>query len=251
MIKLRKTKIKNELILKSHLSNIKSLIDKKEWNAIKKYLKILSQEYNFKIAKKCLENKYYNNLPDFVEGFVFYNLCKETKIEIDKHYFGAESFLALNDPNNIKINYNFLNHPILLGPWNSSRIIKNLININQNNILSADKGQYNIYNDYYFPMDLILCCGGNHSQLSAILEGNGESVITTIFDIRPLYKKIKFDGNDFVLLENNKVIPVTKSKRENILEAKYLLGIYFEIGRLLINHKEYFPDYITKHLNKF
>lgn len=240
--KKKRKKINNELILQTHLSNIKKLIKKEAWDAIRKYLKILSNEYNFKVTKYCLEHQYYNDLPDF-NYFIFPILCKETKTDINKFYTGSESYQILS--------YNNTNLPILLSPWNKSRILSNLISINKNNVLSSKKGIHNIYNNYLFPLDLILCGGGNHSQLSALLENEGESFISMIFDFRPLYDKVKFDGNDFVSLERNEPIDVILSKTDIALEAKYLLGIYFEIGRLLINHKEYFPDYITKYLNEF
>ena len=66
----RRKKINNEAILQAHLSNVKKLIKKEDWNAVRKYLKILSNEYNFKVAKYCLEHQYYNDLPD-LNYFIF------------------------------------------------------------------------------------------------------------------------------------------------------------------------------------
>ena len=63
MLAKRRKRINNERILQAHLSNVKLLIKKESWNAIRKYLKILSNEYNFKVAKYCLEHQYYNDLP--------------------------------------------------------------------------------------------------------------------------------------------------------------------------------------------
>ena len=225
MLAKRRKRINNERILQAHLSNVKLLIKKETWNAIRKYLKILSNEYN--------------DLPD-LNYFIFPMLCKETKIDINKVYTGCES--------NQILSYNNTNLPILLRPWNKSRILNNLISINQNNVLSNKKGLHNIYNNYLFPLDLILCGGGNHSQLSALLENEGESFISMIFDIRPLYEKVRFDGNDFISLERNKPIDVILSKTDIALETKYLIGIYFEIGRLLMNHTEYFPNFILENI---
>lgn len=239
MLAKRRKRINNERIFQAHLSNVKLLIKKESWNAIRKYLKILSNEYNFKVAKYCLEHQYYNDLPD-LNYFIFPMLCKETKIDINKVYTGCESKQILS--------YNNTNLPILLRPWNKSRILNNLISINQNNVLSSKKGLHNIYNNYLFPLDLILCGGGNHSQLSALLENEGESFISMIFDIRPLYEKVRFDGNDFISLERNKPIDVILSKTDIALETKYLIGIYFEIGRLLMNHTEYFPNFILENI---
>ncbi len=56
-------KERNRKAIEAHLSNVKELIENKKWNAIEKYLKLLSLEYNFKVAKECLEARYYNELP--------------------------------------------------------------------------------------------------------------------------------------------------------------------------------------------
>lgn len=235
---LRRKRTNNESILQAHLSNVKSLIKKESWAAIRKYLKILSNEYNFKAAKYCLEHQYYNELPD-IENFV-YKLSKETGVNINRCYIGDEDEKLLK--------YNHMKHPILLRTWNKSRIISNLISINKNNVLSVKKGRCNIYNSYLFPFDLILCGGGNHSQLSALLENEGESFISIFIDMRPLYEKVKFNGNDFILFENNKIVNVITHKSNINLETKYLIGIYFEIGRLLMNCTEYFPNYILENI---
>ena len=127
----RRKKINNEAILQAHLSNVKKLIKKEDWNAVRKYLKILSNEYNFKVAKYCLEHQYYNDLPD-LNYFIFPTLSKETKTDINKFYTGSES--------NQILSYNNTNLPILLRPWNKSRILNNLISINQSNVLSSKSG---------------------------------------------------------------------------------------------------------------
>ena len=139
MLAKRRKRINNERILQAHLSNVKLLIKKESWNAIRKYLKILSNEYNFKVAKYCLEHQYYNDLPD-LNYFIFPTLSKETKTDINKFYTGSES--------NQILSCNNTNLPILLRPWNKSRILNNLISINQSNVLSSKKGLHNIYNNY-------------------------------------------------------------------------------------------------------
>ncbi len=245
-------KERNRKALEAHLSNVKELIENKEWIAIEKYLKLLSIEYNFRVAKECLEVGYYNDLP--YASAIFSNLIDGAKAEVERYYFGfSEHNYYRSYEHRIdedKIVYKFTDHPILLRPWNSVRILNNSIDINQDNVLSAEKGYINLKNNYYFPLGLIVCDGGNHSQLSAILEGNGESAIEMILDMRPLYDEVVFDGNDFISKRDNRVISVINSEKEIVLNTKNLLGVYFEIGRLLKEHLEYFPTYITKYLKK-
>ena len=248
-------KERNRKALEKHLSNVNELIENKKWIAIEKYLKLLSLEYNFKVAKECLEADYYSELP--YASAIFSNLMNEVKVEVERYYFGYSehnpyrSYEHRIDED--KIVYKFTDHPILLRPWNSLRILQNIIDINQDNVLSTEdeKWLHNLKNYYYFPLGLIVCNGGNHSQLSAILEGDGESAIEMILDMRALYEEVVFDGNDFISKRDNRVIPVTNSEKEIVLNTKNLLGVYFEIGRLLQGHLEYFPTYITKYLKKW
>lgn len=245
-------KERNRNYLEAHLSNVKELIENKKWIAVEKYLKLLSLEYNFKVAKECLEAGYYNELP--YASTIFSNLIRGAKVEVEHYYFGfSEQNYYRSYEHRIdedKIVYKFTEHPILLRPWNSLRILQNIIDINQDNVLSAEKGSHNLKNNYYFPLGVIVCSGGNHSQLSAILEGNGVSAIEMILDMRPLYEEVEFDGNDFISKRDNRVISVIDSKEEIVLNTKNLLGVYFEIGRLLKERLEYFPTYITKYLKK-
>ena len=249
----KEIKERNRKALEAHLSNVKKLIKNKEWIAIEKYLKLLSIEYDFRVAKECLEAGYYNELP--YASDIFSKLIDEAKVEVECYYFGfSEHNHYRRYEHRIdedKIVYKFTDHPILLRPWKSVRILNNSIDINQDNVLSAEKGYTNLKNNYYFPLGLIVCNGGNHSQLSAILEGNGESAIEMILDMRPLYEEVVFDGNDFISKRDNRVIPVINSEKEIVLNTKNLLGVYFEIGRLLQGHLEYFPTYITKYLKKW
>lgn len=248
--KKEEIKEKNRTALEAHLSNVKYFIEDEDWIAIEKYLKLLSLEYNFKVAKDCLENGYYNELPYAPE--IFSNLIEKSGIEVDRYYFGFSDHEYYRSYDHRmeedKIPYKITEHPILVRPWNSSRIINNIKDINQSNPLSFEKGKHNLKNDYFYPLGLILSSGGNHSQLSALLEMDGESAIEMIYDMRPLYETVVFDGNDFISKRDNKVIPVTNSEKEIVLNTKILLGVYFEIGRLLQGHLDYFPTYITKYL---
>lgn len=248
--KKEEIKEKNRKALEAHLSNVKYFIEDENWIAIEKYLRLLSLEYNFKVAKECLEDGFYNELPYAPE--IFSKLMEKSGIEVDRYYFGFSEHNYYRSYDHRmeedKISYKIADHPILLRPWKSSRIVNNIKDINQNNPLSVEEGKNNLKNDYYYPLGLILSSGGNHSQLSALLERDGESAIEMIYDMRPLYEKVEFDGNDFVFKKDRKIIPVVNSNEEIVLDTKYLLGIYFEVGRLLEKHVEYFPDYIKKYL---
>lgn len=50
--------------------------------------------------------------------------------------------------------------PILLNPWNSDRIIRNLDDINDQSVFDGNKHSFNIYNHYLYPMDFVICNWG-------------------------------------------------------------------------------------------
>lgn len=129
---------------------------------------------------------------------------------------------------------------LILDTWNYKRIITNLNNINDKNIL---KPVDNINNYYIFPLDVVLCMGGNHSQLAAKIQNKGVSHISRIVDLSCLYPYTTFDGEKFIDLhkQNNYWYP------ENELEL--FSGVFFEIGRILKKHSEYFDSDLLEKLN--
>ena len=120
---------------------------------------------------------------------------------------------------------------------------EHLKNINRNNIL---KPHYNIENYYLYPLDITVCCGGNHSQLSAKIQNQGTTHITHIHDFSELYKHVTFNGKSFVESNNkNEVIRVNN-------EVGYFAGVFFEIGRILNDpkNKDYFNQEFIGKINE-
>lgn len=152
---------------------------------------------------------------------------------IEDIYSKIESYLLLNrktinmEKEHIKIDINKL--PILLNPWNEERILDNFIGINDNNVFDGVRFSSNIQNHYLYPMNIIVCKGANHSQLSAKYQNKGETVINEIKDFRLLYDKVKFDGANYIDAENNAIIEMEYD--ENVL---FYSGVIFELGRYLL-----------------
>lgn len=237
-----------------HINQIKELVDQRDWNAVVKYIRILTLGYNFNVANDCLSRgDFYNELGLLCNEFEDLISKIDDKCEIKSYYLGysVEDEPYFKNPNNYRldkerISYNIADRPIIVRPWNASRILNNLRYINHENILNSDKDRKNIKNYYFFPMDLILCHGGNHSQLSALLQGEGTSAIETIYDIRPLYNKIRFNGNEFISKTDDRCfLSMKKNDQKITLQEKYLLGLFFETGRLLEKHIDYFPKAIS------
>lgn len=119
--------------------------------------------------------------------------------------------------------------PILLNLWDGEKILDNFIAINDNNVFDGIRFSSNIQNHYLYPMNIIVCTGANHSQLSARYQNKGKTIINEIKDFTSLYDRVKFDGANYIKVEDNEIIEMEYD--ENIL---FYSGVIFELGRYLL-----------------
>lgn len=167
---------------------------------------------------------------------------------IEEIYSKIEFYLLLNrktfiiENADIEIDINEL--PILLNPWNGERILDNFIDINDNNVFDGFLFISNIQNHYLYPMNIVICSGANHSQLSARFQNKGKTIINEIKDFTSLFNKVKFDGENYIDIEKN--VPIEMDYDENIL---FYSGVIFELGRYLLNEHYSDLDIFSKYLN--
>lgn len=128
-------------------------------------------------------------------------------------------------PISIKVN----EVPILLNPWNSDRVIRNLDDINDQNVFDGEKYSFNIDNHYLYPTDIAICNGGNHSQFSARMKHQGHTLIKSVRDYSILYNHIYFDGIKFKRKLDESVIDIEFDKK-----LVFYSGVIFEYGRHLL-----------------
>lgn len=81
-------------------------------------------------------------------------------------------------------------------------------------------------------MNIVVCNGGNHSQLSARYKNQGTTIINKIKDFTLLYKMIKFDGINYIMLSDQSIIKLNYSR-----EILFYSGVIFELGRYLLKEK--------------
>ncbi|MCP1638614.1 hypothetical protein J2T50_000307 [Streptococcus gallinaceus] len=158
----------------------------------------------------------------------------------DKKYVRDE----IIDNHAIKIGIREL--PILLNPWSGQRIVDNLLNINEDNIFDGERYSYNVRNNYLYPMDIVVCNGGNHSQFSARYKNQGKTVIKEIHDYSELYSKVEFDGENYIYRDNRKMIRLNSDYSKEII---FYSGILFELGRYALSDKQYSLDELKKILS--
>ena len=115
---------------------------------------------------------------------------------------------------------------------------------NDNNEFDGVRFSSNIQNHYLYPINIVVCTGGNHSQLSAKYQNIGITVINKIKKFTSLYDKVKFDGANYVKIEDNEIIEMRYD--ENIL---FYSGVIFELGRYLLDGNYSNSDITGSYLN--
>lgn len=189
---------------------------------------IQSFEKRQKIQNNSLIEEIYRKLES--EVLQTHNSIIIDKIhEDDKKYFkGIGRELMDGEPLNIHIN----KLPILLNPWNGERVIDNLVEINEENIFDGKAYSYNIQNHYLYPMNIIVCNGGNHSQFAVKIKNQGYTIIKELHNYSNIYNLVEFNGENYVKSIDQTIIELNYD--ENIL---FYSGIIFEMGRYILENK--------------
>ncbi|MBC1604434.1 hypothetical protein HCJ39_06880 [Listeria rocourtiae] len=175
------------------------------------------------------------NIERIFEGRSDYNRNKVKYIELEKPH--PEDLFAYQKNNyfiyELPIQQEFSNSPIILNPWHPDRTVRAIETIDTKmNKFDSKRHKSNLSNYYYYPIGVTLCSGGNHSQYSAKLKGNGSTSIRSIIDIRDVYAETSFEPE------------------EGMSKHELYAGILFEIGRLLMGHSEVFPNEIRECIEK-
>mgnify|MGYP000870412317 CR=1 FL=1 len=195
-------------------------------------IKIIVEHLNYEEALQAFEKEY-----DIQDN----SLIEEIYLKIER-YLSLNCRTICKEKEHIKIEINKL--PILLNPWSGKRILDNFIDINDNNVFDGACFSSNINNHYLYPMNIVVCNGANHSQLSARYQNRGETIITKIKDFTSLYDNVKFDGVNYIKVKDNSIIEIEYD--ENIL---FYSGVIFELGRYLIGENYLNSDLPCSNLN--
>ena len=198
----------------------------------KVFIEIMVEHLNYEEALQALEKEHGAQNNSLIEEI--YSKI-ESCLDLKRRTILIEKELINIDINKL---------PILLNPWNGERILNNFISINDNNVFDGVRFSWNIQNHYLYPMNIIVCTGGNHSQLSARYQNKGETVINEIKDFTSLYDKVEFNGANYIKKEDNTIIEMEYD--ENIL---FYSGVIFELGRRLLGGNYSNSDYIGSYLN--
>ncbi|WP_157456659.1 DUF6710 family protein [Carnobacterium maltaromaticum] len=139
-------------------------------------------------------------------------------------------------------NRKFNNSPIVLNPWDKDRITDAITKIAiEENIFNSEKFKHNVENTYYYPLGILVCTNGNHSQYSAKLKGQGQTHIREIVDISNLFEYMEFDG-EYNYCKSTSEEGLTEIVKFPLnTDTEFYAGVIFEIGRLLNENIKIIP----------
>ena len=199
---------------------------------------VQSLECEHNLQKNSLLEEIYREIEKCL--YLDHNIFIFDKIhDEDKKYYNRNDIV---DETPLEIDVN--KFPILLNPWNGIRIVDNLLSINESNIFDGLSHCLNVQNYFLYPMDLIICDGGNHSQFAARFKNQGKTIIKEIHDYSLLYTKIEFDGVNYISKEDNSIIKLRYDE-----EVVFYSGVIFELGRYLFDNKYYGLTFSQKDIN--
>ncbi|MDK7284482.1 DUF6710 family protein [Staphylococcus pettenkoferi] len=136
--------------------------------------------------------------------------------------------------------------PILMRIWDSNKIVENMKNIGsgimdkhcyETGIERENKFKFissNHMAKYIYPLGITMVYNGNHSIFSGLNKSEGYIEVEDIIDVSYLYNDFYFDGTYLHDLRNKKKYKIC-----------FEIGALFEIGRLMLEHKELFSKDIN------
>lgn len=136
---------------------------------------------------------------------------------------------------------NINQYALLLNPWRRDRIEGNVTRFKKEKFDYTLKHLYeiNLENYYVYPMNFVLCEGGNHSQYSALNSCGGQTFTRGFYDFSNLYEYYSFSEQGFITNDGQLVV-FDDSFNQYVEDA----GILFYLGKELI--KNGYVDFLYK-----
>lgn len=231
----KKKKDENEIVRKNELSkSIRYLLNGSNTGiqpmerpkSLIKILQIICASLNYQMAYQTLRAPHSTmNVTGWYYPKYHYDVEKYKTIEL------------IENPIYIKPNET----AIIVQPWNNERIVDNLIHIGGDSGNDLDESNVNIMNAYIYPLGIVMCENGNHSQFSGILQNNMKEIkITSIVNISESLNTVTIDEEE--KLKSEAYFDFEDSEYTEEIKDIFRVGLY------LRKFPEVYPDEIMKKL---
>ncbi|WP_407332993.1 DUF6710 family protein [Enterovibrio sp. 27052020O] len=117
--------------------------------------------------------------------------------------------------------------PVITSPWHPQRITRNLGMIGDGMPCGPFEESSNHSVNYYWPLNVALVTGGNHSIAQGILRGQGRIKVEDCFDLTPIIEQVYFNGVEWVVFCSGQQLGQPRFKE---------IGWAWELGRILMKH---------------
>ncbi|PLW59168.1 DUF6710 family protein [Lactococcus lactis] len=125
--------------------------------------------------------------------------------------------------------------PFIVSPWNYKRTTTQILEMEvPKNKFDSESFNWNLNNILYYPIGLVNCRGGNHSQYVAKLKSDVQTRIRTVLNIEQLYDFVHFNGSQFEYNYPNDPASLFEKDYTIKNEDEFYYGVLFEIGRLIL-----------------
>lgn len=201
------------------IQNFEELAKSGQIGTIKCLVKFMANSIQGELLSKCLYND--RNYSAYIRNV--------------KHSLLLDLPLEEYEKCDLKIDVSLT--PCISCVWNNSRLVGALANINDfvGNPFDGIRNSNNISACLIQPIGLVVVSNGNHSVSSAIVHGKGEIIVNEKIDITSLFKKYKFNGEEYVDRRTNMKIDYSLLKN-NSEPFLYTLGLMFEMSRVLCKY---------------
>lgn len=210
---------KNERRLEKVIG-IANKIRKENPAALKDYVQLLGRKLQSDYMCKCLTHLEAHKVPDLDARVVWF----DESTQLDES--GTDLYKIKNELHEEKV-LTLASDLVLPWPWEMNRIVSNLSHIGLNRACGAWRQDSNHIVEYWKTFGIAWVHGGNHSIMTGIIRGEGQLAARKVYDLSGLFNLVKFNGNEFVRIDNNEVISTVEH---------FEFGCIFEIGRMIHKH---------------
>lgn len=219
------------LIFKNNMCRNKLLVVNGLISTIVEYMNFLEAVQALETPRKVQNNSLIEKIYNIIASEVSqspHSITLGGMIEDEQKCCNQEGVELVNNKY-LKIHINQL--PILLNPWKGKGVIGALEGINENNVFDGAEYSCNIQNHYLYPMNIIICHGGNHSQFVAKIKNRGYTIVNELHDYSKIYDLVEFDGENYLKRVDKSIIELDYN--EHIL---FYSGVIFEMGRYILKN---------------
>jgi len=201
----------------SDLEGNKDSRDESKEHPLVDVVRLVGRQLQTKYITNLLYEKYESNLPSLDPEIILFN--PSTDMTLDGISF-EDIQIEIGQRKKISLNRDL----VLPWPWKTSRIVNCFAQIGEGRRNGSWRQDFNHNVELWLPMGIGWVHGGNHSISVGIIQGEGNIIPSSVYDISKVYDYVGCDGINYFRKEDGFVISPVKNAE---------FAAIFEIGRMM------------------